>query len=133
MQSRAGLSIREYINEKKNEILLGRLTSKDFMKFFVPVPPLAEQHRIVSKINGLLSLVDNIESDKINLQSTIQLTKSKILDLAIRGKLGPQDPDDEPASVLLERIRAEKEELIKQSKIKRDIKEPVIFRGEDAL
>ena len=57
--------------------------------------------------------------------------KSKILDLAIRGQLVPQDPADEPASVLLERIRAEKEELIKQGKIKRDKKESFIFRGED--
>ena len=79
----------------------------------------------------LLSFADNIESDKTDLQTTIQLTKSKILDLAIRGKLVKQNPDDEPASVLLDRIRAEKEELIKQGKIKRDKKESVIFRGED--
>ena len=57
--------------------------------------------------------------------------RQKILDLAIRGKLVPQNPDDEPASVLLERIRAEKEELIKQGKVKRDKRESVIFRGED--
>ena len=57
--------------------------------------------------------------------------KSKILDLAIRGKLVAQDPNDESASVLLERIRAEKEELIKQGKIKRDKKESIIFRGND--
>ena len=57
--------------------------------------------------------------------------KSKILDLAIRGKLVAQDPNDESASVLLERIRAEKEELIKQGKIKRDKKESIIFRGDD--
>ena len=107
------------------------LAAKDFMKFFVPVPPLAEQHRIVSKINELLSFVDIIESDKTDLQTTIQLTKSKILDLAIRGKLVPQDPNDEPASVLLERIRAENEELIKQGKIKRDKKESVIYKGDD--
>ena len=107
------------------------LAAKDFMKFFVPVPPLAEQHRIVSKINELLSFVDIIESDKTDLQTTIQLTKSKILDLAIRGKLVKQNPDDEPASVLLDRIRAEKEELIKQGKIKRDKKESVIFKGDD--
>ena len=61
----------------------------------------------------------------------INITKSKILDLAIRGKLVPQNPNDEPASVLLERIRAEKEELIKQGKIKRDKKESIIFRGDD--
>ena len=61
----------------------------------------------------------------------ISLAKAKILDLAIRGQLVPQNHTDEPASVLLERIRAEKEELIRQGKIKRDKKESVIFRGED--
>ena len=61
----------------------------------------------------------------------IQSTKAKILDLAIRGQLVPQNPADEPASILLERIRAEKEELIKQGIIKRDKKESVIYRGED--
>ena len=98
---------------------------------FIPVPPANEQHRIISKLNELISLIEIIESDKTDLQTTMQLTKSKILDLAIRGKLVPQNPDDEPASVLLDRIRAEKEELIKQGKIKRDKKESVIFRGDD--
>ena len=69
--------------------------------------------------------------DKINLQSIIDRAKSKILDLAIRGKLVPQDPADESASVLLERIRAEKEQLIKAGKIKRDKNESYIFRGDD--
>ena len=72
-----------------------------------------------------------IESEKASLQEIIDLTKSKILDLAIRGKLVPQNPDDEPASVLLDRIRAEKEELIKQGKVKRDKKESVIYKGDD--
>lgn len=65
------------------------------------------------------------------MQTLISEAKSKILDLAIRGKLVPQDPNEEPASVLLERIRTEKEELIKQGKIKRDKKESFIFRGDD--
>src|SRR5699024_12797412 len=69
--------------------------------------------------------------EKDNLKNLIEIAKSKILDLAIRGKLVPQDPNDEPASLLLERIKAEKEELIKQGKIKRDKKESVIFKGED--
>ena len=99
--------------------------------FLIPVPSLTEQHRIVFKINEYMSFVDTIESSKSDLKSTIQLAKAKILDLAIRGKLVPQDPDDEPASVLIERIIAEKEKLIKQGKIKRDSKESVIFRGED--
>ena len=69
--------------------------------------------------------------DQQDLENSISLVKSKILDLAIRGQLVPQDPADEPASALLERIRAEKEELIRQGKIKHDKKESVIFRGED--
>jgi type I restriction enzyme S subunit len=56
--------------------------------------------------------------------------RQKILDIAIRGKLVPQDPNDEPASVLLEKIRAEKERLIKEKKIKRDKNESVIFRDD---
>lgn len=61
----------------------------------------------------------------------VEKLKQKILDLAIRGKLVPQDPDDEPASVLIEKIRAEKENLIKQGKIKRDKNESYIFKGDD--
>ena len=107
------------------------LSSNQLHSIPIPLPPLQEQHRIVIKLKELISFIDTIESDKADLQSTIQLTKSKILGLAIRGKLVPQDPNDEPASVLLERIRTEKEELIKQGKIKRDKKESVIFRGDD--
>ena len=103
----------------------------EFKSILIPIPPMPEQDRIKQKLTSLESIISSIESNKSDLQSTIRLTKSKILDLAIRGKLVPQDPDDEPASVLLERIRAEKEELIKQGKIKRDSKESVIFRGED--
>ena len=103
----------------------------EFKNIIIPIPSKSEQVLIIEKINTLLSSIETIESDKTDLQSTINLAKSKILDLAIRGKLVPQDPNDEPASVLLERIKAEKEELIKQGKIKRDKKESVIFRGED--
>ena len=80
------------------------LSSNQLHSILIPIPPLSEQQRIVTKLNELLSFVDVIESDKTDLQDTIQLTKSKILDLAIRGKLVPQDPNDEPASVLLDRI-----------------------------
>ena len=80
---------------------------------------------------SLLQYISKIEEDKTTLVELLASAKSKILDLAIRGQLVPQNPDDEPASVLLERIRAEKEELIKQGKIKRDKKESVIFKGED--
>ena len=79
----------------------------------------------------LLPLVEDIADGEKELHRLVSASKAKILDLAIRGQLIPQDPTDEPASVLLESIRAEKEELIKQGKIKRDKKESVIFKGED--
>ena len=114
-----------------NGIGLQGLSSNALHKIIVPVPPIEEQKRIVDNITSVLSLIEQIESQKQSLSSQIDNIKSKILDLAIRGKLVPQDQNDEPASVLLERIRAEKEELIKQGKIKRDKKESVIFKGDD--
>ena len=98
---------------------------------WIPVPPYNEQLRISNTLKSAIKLIDSISQNKEILSTSISNTKSKILDLAIRGKLVPQDPNDEPASALLERIRAEKEELIKQGKIKRDKKESVIFKGED--
>ena len=100
-------------------------------KTLLPIPPHSEQNRIISKADMLLALVEQILIAENKLHHLVSASKSKILDLAIRGQLVPQDPDDEPASVLLERIRAEKEKLIKQGKIRRDKKESVIFRGED--
>ena len=97
----------------------------------MPLPPIDEQIKICDKANSLFLTINTIDDEKDNLKKYIVNAKSKILDLAIRGKLVPQDPNDEPASVLLERIRAEKEELIWQGKIKRDKKESVIFKGED--
>ena len=70
----------------------------------IPLPPLAEQQRIVEEIERLFKLIDIIEQGKVDLQTAIKQTKSKILDLAIHGKLVPQDPSDEPASELLKRI-----------------------------
>ena len=99
--------------------------------FLVAVPPIEEQNNIVSKIDIANNYSFDLDNKKEQLKELISAIKSKILDLAIRGKLVPQDPNDEPASVLLERIRAEKEELIKQGKIKRDKKESVIFKGDD--
>ncbi len=114
-----------------NGIGLQGLSSNALHNIIVPVPPVEEQKRIIDSIDSVLSLIEQIESHKQSLSSQIDNIKSKILDLAIKGKLVPQDPNDEPASVLLERIRAEKEELIKQGKIKRDKKESVIFKGDD--
>ena len=103
----------------------------NIQNILTPVPPLGEQIRIAKKLSSIWLHIQQIDDESETAADIISKAKSKILNLAIRGQLVPQDPTDEPAAVLLERIRAEKEELIKQGKIKRDKKESVIFRGED--
>ena len=98
---------------------------------YIPIPPENEQLRMWEALSKALSLIECIENTELDICDLISKSKSKILDLAIHGKLVPQDSNDEPASVLLDRIRAEKEELVKQGKIKRDKKESIIFKGED--
>ena len=85
------------------------LNKGNFSKIAITIPPLQEQSRIVKSIEHWLSLVDCIEKNKDNLQRTIKEAKSKILTLAIHGKLVPQDPTDEPASELLKRINPKAE------------------------
>ena len=96
----------------------------------IPVPPLSEQHRIVSKIEELLPYIERYgkaEEHLTALNTTFpEALKKSILQEAVQGKLVPQNPDDEPASVLLERIRADKQALIKAGKIKKDKHESVI-------
>ena len=124
--------LKSAAQEQGHGIALKNIPPFDVLKkYLVPIPPIQEQHRIIAATNNLLSKVDSIGEDSESIFSLIAKAKTKILDLAIHGQLVPQDPNDEPASVLLERIRAEKEELIKQGKIKRDKKESVIFKGED--
>ena len=117
--SLASATTLDIVNKSKMESVL------------IPVPPQAEQKRIAHILETTFGFIEAIEAKKADILLAIYNAKSKILDLAIRGKLVPQDPSDEPASVLLERIRAEKEELIKQGKIKRDKKESIIFKGDD--
>ena len=105
-------------------------------RVLIPVPPVTEQRRITEKLYLLEPLLASYESTHdliINQQHDFpeQLKKS-ILQEAVQGKLVPQDPTDEPASALLERIRAEKEQLIKSGKIKRDKHESVIFRRDNS-
>ncbi len=141
----SGLIVPEYLLcfAKRNDFILSgvqtfsgdvgqqRVTKDYIANYLVSLPPLNEQKRIISAIKEAYYIIENIEKTKLSLIEDVKKAKSKILDLAIRGKLVPQDPNDEPASILLERIRAEKEELIKQGKIKRDKKESVIFKGDD--
>ncbi|MDY5842425.1 MAG: restriction endonuclease subunit S [Peptoniphilaceae bacterium] len=123
--------VQQQFQDKTHQVAMPKLALERILGTLIPVCPVKEQQLIVFSIKSALQIADTIEIQKDALFELVSATKSKILDLAIRGKLVPQDPNDESASVLLERIRAEKEELIKQGKIKRDKKESVIFKGDD--
>ena len=101
-----------------------------------PLPPLTEQERIVAKIKTIEPYTDRYTDAAANLDklnnSFPDMLKKSILQMAVQGKLVPQDPADEPASILLERIRAEKQRLIAEGKIKRDKHESVIFRRDNS-
>ena len=102
------------------------------INYLFPIPPLKEQKRIVEKIEEIIPFVNEYgnykeDLDKLNSEFSNKL-KSSILQEAIQGKLIPQDPNDEPASVLLERIKDEKERLIKEKKIKRNKNESIIYK-----
>ena len=112
------------------------ITAETVKKQLIPMPPLAEQQRIADLIERLIPYVDEYgkaESavDQLNCHFPEALKKS-ILQEAVQGKLVPQDPSDEPAEALLERIRAEKQRLIKEGKIKKDKHESVIFRRDNS-
>ena len=97
----------EYFNtylDDSNSTAINQVTQKMLLAFQLPIPPAAEQERIISKLKQWYEYIDEIEDRKIELESYIKQTKSKILDLAISGKLVSQDPNDEPAIELLKRI-----------------------------
>ena len=124
------------INAVTYGVKMPRVGTETMTELLVPIPPLSEQKRIVEKLNEVTPLTDNyteayIRAVELN-QEFPELLKKSILQEAVQGKLVPQDPADEPASVLLERIRAEKEQLIKAGKIKRDKHESVIFRRDNS-
>lgn len=109
----------------------GNIGSTATLNLLIPVAPTKEQYKIQEKSLSILSAIEQYDIETEDLSTIINKMRTKILDLAIRGQLVPQNPDDEPASVLLERIRAEKDELIKQGKLKPNKKESIIFKGED--
>ena len=112
------------------------ISREKLISHLMPIPPLAEQHRIVEKIQFLLPLIGKYSNsqllqDKLNSEIKDKLRKS-ILQEAIQGRLVPQDSSDEPASELLKRIREEKLRLVKEGKLKKnDITDSVIFKGDD--
>ena len=112
------------------------ISKEKIIATLMPLPPLAEQYRIVAKIKGVLPFVEQYgeacsAANSLNAAFP-DLLKKSILQEAVQGKLVPQDSSDEPASVLLERIRAEKQRLIAEGKIKKDKHESVIFRRDNS-
>ena len=95
---------RNHLISKATGSTVTHVNMASIRPFYLPLPPLSEQHRIVAEIKRWFALIDQIEQGKADLQTIIKQTKSKILDLAIHGKLVPQDPNDEPAIELLKRI-----------------------------
>ena len=119
-----------------NGIAVPKLNQTNLNSILIPIPPLAEQRRIVDRLESLLPLVEaygKAEAELSELDARFpDMLKKSILQDAVQGKLVPQNPNDEPASVLLERIRAEKQRLIKEGKIKKDKRESVIFRRDNS-
>lgn len=164
-------AFQRYVNSLMYGVKMPRLGTEDAIKSVHPLPPLAEQHRIVAKVDELMALCDQLElrsesqlaahqtlvetllttltnsadADELaqswarlsthfdtlfTTEASIDALKQTILQLAVMGKLVPQDPSDEPASALLERIAAEKAQLVKEKKIKKEKPLPAISEDE---
>ena len=112
------------------------ITAETVKNQLIPLPPFAEQIRIAEQIEKLIPVINEYRKVEENIKKLNdcfpELLKKSILQEAVQGKLVPQDPSDEPASVLLERIHAEKEQLIQEGKIKRDKHESVIYRRDNS-
>ena len=112
------------------------IAREDVLQSLFPVPPVSEQKRIVQKVSDLSPCLEQYAAADTKLLSLnivfSEALKKSILQEAVQGKLVPQDPSDEPAEDLLERIRAEKQRLIKEGKIKKDKHESVIFRRDNS-
>ena len=112
------------------------LATATIKAYLTPIPPLDEQRRILAKLSEVLPVVKNygvVYDETTAMQEAFpESLKKSILQEAVQGKLVPQDPSDEPAEALLERIRAEKRRLIKEGKIKKDKHESVIFRRDNS-
>ena len=124
------------INSVTYGVKMPRVGTKTMTELLVPIPPLSEQKRIIKKLCEVEPLADNyteayVQVAKLN-QEFPELLKKSILQEAIQGKLVSQDPNDEPASILLDRIRSEKQRLIREGKIKKDKHESIIFRRDNS-
>ncbi len=134
VSSSAYLSMMKDITKKSGQAFYN-MNKEKLLQLYFPIAPFAEMKRIVDKLNKCVPLVTEyslFEEKLSKLESEFpEKLKKSILQYAIEGKLVKQDPNDEPASVLLERIKKEKERLIKEGKIKRDKSESYIYQGDD--
>ena len=128
-----------YWNQLKNGTIATaqpNCNGQTLSKMKLPIPPLEEQNRIILKLQKLEPLIQKyqkVEEQLYELNSSIkEHLKKSILQYAIEGKLVPQDPNDEPASILLERIQKEKQKLISEGKIKKNKNESVIYRRDNS-
>ncbi len=120
------------IQKRASGTTFKEISGSGFGDTVICIPPLSEQKRISQKIDELFEKVNSIEADQGALQQLADQLKQKVLDIAMQGKLVPQDPNDEPASVLLEKIRAEKQKLFEEGKLKeKDLVESEIVKGVD--
>ena len=124
------------LNKKSKGMTIKHLVQSALNAIYFPLPPIQEQQRIVNKFQSLIPILEQYNTSEIKLSnlniSFPDLLKKSILQEAVQGKLVPQDPADEPASVLLERIRVEKQRLVAEGKIKKDKHESVIFRRDNS-
>ena len=124
------------LDEKSKGMTIKHLVQSALNAIYFPLPPIQEQQRIVDKFQSLIPMLEQYTASEMKLSNLKtrfpDLLKQSILQEAVQGKLVPQAPDDEPASVLLERIRTEKQKLIAEGKIKRDKHESVIFRSDNS-
>ncbi|WP_213819011.1 restriction endonuclease subunit S [Garciella nitratireducens] len=124
------LALEEYLIKKATGTTFLAVTASTVNEMIIPLPPLAEQKRIVEKVDKLFALIDELDSNKEDLLEVINLTRNQVLQEAIQGKLVEQNPEDEPASVLIQRIKEERDKLVREGKIRKPKKLPPIKEEE---
>ena len=116
----------DYISNQSGGTNINNIKTEHVAKLFIPIPSLSEQERVAFRVKNLFSKLDIIDSNQSDIETLYDELKKRTLDLAIQGKLVPQDENDEPASVLLEKIRAEK-----KAKLGKKYVDSYIYKGDD--